>query len=426
MGLADNRFSCFWVLPINHHFNYGVAVVPFIAPRMDRIETTASSAATQRARELVASGMDVVALTQGQPDFATPAHVIEAAIAAMAAGQTGYTLVSGTPALKEAIVDKFRRENGLDYATNQVIAGTGGKQIIYDAMMATIQPGDEVIIPAPYWMTYSDIVGLFDGVPVILPCPLETSYKLTPDRLEAAINERTKWLFLNSPNNPSGATYTRVELKALCDVLMRHPHVHVMADDMYEHIVFDGREFVTPAQVEPGLYDRTLTLNGVSKAYSMTGWRLGYAGGPVKLIAAMSKAQLQCTGNPSSISQAAAVAALNGPKDIVVERTKEFEARRDLIVGLLNQASGLTCHRPEGAFYAYPDCSALIGKKTPDGKIIESDADLAMFFLESHGVALVHGAAYAVSPHIRVSFATSTENLIEAGTRIQRACAELT
>jgi aspartate aminotransferase len=403
----------------------GDADVPFIAPRMDRIETTASSAMTQRARELVASGVDVVALTQGQPDFETPEHVKQAAIEAMNAGDTKYTLVSGTPAMKEAIVEKFRRENGLTYGLDQVIAGTGGKQIIYDAMMATIQPGDEVIIPAPYWMTYADIIGLFGGVPVIVQCSSDNNYKLSPDQLEAAITPRTKWLFLNSPNNPSGATINRREMKALTDVLMRHPQVHVLADDMYEHIVFDDLEFVTPAQVEPGLYDRTLTLNGVSKAYSMTGWRLGYAGGPASLISVMAKAQLQSTGNPSSISQAAAVAALNGPQDLVIERTREFQERRDLIVGLLNQATGLQCHRPEGAFYAYPDCRALMGKKTPEGKIIETDADLAMYFLESHGVALVHGAAYDVSPHFRVSFATSTENLIEAGNRIQRACAAL-
>ena len=399
--------------------------MPFIAPRMDRIETTASSAATQRARELVASGMDIIALTQGQPDFETPEHVKEAAIAAMNAGDTRYTLVSGTPAMKEAIVAKFQRENGLEYGLDQVIAGTGGKQIIYDAMMATIQPGDEVIIPAPYWMTYADIVGLFDGVPVIVQCMQENGYKPTPDQLDAAITPRTKWLILNSPNNPSGATISRLEMKALTDVLMRHPHVHVLADDMYEHIVFDDREFVTPAQVEPGLYSRTLTLNGVSKAYSMTGWRIGYAGGPASLISVMAKAQLQSTGNPSSISQAAAVAALNGTQDIVVERTREFQERRDLIVGLLNQANGLQCHRPEGAFYAYPDCSALMGAKTPEGNVIETDADLAMYFLESHGVGVVHGAAYDMSPHFRVSFATSTENLIEAGTRIQRACAAL-
>ncbi|MBT5108226.1 MAG: pyridoxal phosphate-dependent aminotransferase [Rhodospirillaceae bacterium] len=399
--------------------------MPFIAPRMDRIETTASSAMTQRARELVASGMNVIALTQGQPDFETPEHVKEAAIAAMSAGDTRYTLVSGTPAMKEAIAAKFQRENGLDYGLDQVIAGTGGKQIIYDAMMATIQPGDEVIIPAPYWMTYADIVGLFDGIPVIVRCARENGYKPTPEQLEAAITPNTKWIILNSPNNPSGATISRPEMKALTDVLMRHSHVYVLADDMYEHIVFDDLEFVTPAQVEPGLYSRTLTLNGVSKAYSMTGWRLGYAGGPATLISAMAKAQLQSTGNPSSISQAAAVAALNGPQDIVVERTREFQERRDLIVGLLNQANGLQCHRPEGAFYAYPDCSALMGAKTREGDVIESDADLAMYFLESHGVGLVHGAAYDVSPHIRVSFATSTENLIEAGTRIQRACAAL-
>ena len=312
------------------------------------------------------------------------------------------------------------------YGLDQVIAGTGGKQIIYDAMMATIQPGDEVIIPAPYWMTYADIIGLFGGVPVIVQCSPANNYKLSPGQLEEAITPRTKWLFLNSPNNPSGATINRSEMKALTDVLMRHPDVYVLSDDMYEHIVFDDLEFVTPAQVEPGLYARTLTLNGVSKAYSMTGWRLGYAGGPASLISVMAKAQLQSTGNPSSISQAAAVAALNGPQDFVVERTREFQERRDLIVGLLNQATGLKCHRPDGAFYAYPDCRALMGKKTPEAKIIETDADLAMYFLESHGVALVHGAAYDVSPHIRVSFATSTENLIEAGNRIQRACAALT
>lgn len=397
----------------------------FLAARVRKIESTASAVAAQRARELAAAGMKVVSLAQGEPDFPTPDHVIEAAFDGVRAGLTKYTQVGGTPAMKEAIVEKFRRENELTYAMDQVMAGAGGKHIIYNAMMATIEDGDEVILPAPYWMTYADIPVLFGGVPVTVPCSYEAGFKMTPEQLDAAITPRTKWVILNSPSNPSGAAYTEAELKALAAVLLRHPHVFVLSDDIYEHIMFDGRTFSTIAQVEPELFDRTLTANGVSKAYSMTGWRLGYAGGPAWLIKEMGKMQLQISGNPPAVSQAAAIAALSGPQDLVRERTAKFEERRDLIVGMLNQASGIECHRPEGAFYAYPNCAALIGRKTPDGDVIGSDTDLVFYFLEKHGVAMVAGSAYGLSPHFRVSFASSRENLIEAATRIQRACADL-
>ncbi len=397
-----------------------------LASRVDRIQPSASSMATQKARELRAEGKDIIALTQGEPDFDTAPFVVEAAHEAMRRGETRYTFVGGTPELKRAIRDKFKRDNGLDYGDDEIIASNGGKQVIYGAVMATVEAGDEVLIPTPYWVSYPDMVKFAGGVPVFLEGRADNGFRISGEQLEAAITPRTKWLFLNAPNNPSGAAYDFDDMKSLTDVLVRHPHVHVMTDDMYEHILFDGHRFCTPAQVEPALKDRTLTVNGVSKAYAMTGWRIGYAGGPAPLIKAMNKLQSQSTGNPSAVSQAAAVAALNGPHDYVKERSDRFQERRDLVVSMLNQANGIECPRPDGAFYVFPSCAGLIGKKTPDGKTIESDLDVALYFLESVGVALVHGAAYGMSPHFRISFASSDELLTEACQRIQTACAKLT
>jgi aspartate aminotransferase len=399
--------------------------MPFLASRLDRIKPSATIAVTSKARELKAAGRDVIGLGAGEPDFDTPDNVKQAAIKAIQAGDTKYTAVDGTPALKAAISAKFRRENGLDYKPEQITVGTGGKQVLYNALMATLEPGDEVIIPAPYWVSYPDMVLLAEGTPVAVPCPANNGFKLLPEDLEAAITPKTKWLILNSPSNPTGAAYTKAEMKALTDILVKHPHVWVMTDDMYEHLVYDGFEFCTPAQVEPRLYDRTLTVNGVSKAYCMTGWRIGYAGGPAKLIKAMATVQSQSTSNPSSISQAAAVEALNGTQDFIAEHNKSFKARRDMVVDMLNKAPGLTCHRPEGAFYVYPSCSGTIGKKTPQGKVIETDDDFVTYILEAEGVAAVQGSAFGLSPFFRISYATSTEALREACTRIQRACKAL-
>ena len=342
----------------------------FIAERLSRIKPSPTIAVTQKARDLKAEGRDVIGLGAGEPDFDTPAHIIEAAKAAMDRGETRYTAVAGTPELRQAICDKFKRENGLDYTPDQITVGCGGKQIIFNAFMATLDAGDEVIIPAPYWVSYPDIALLAEGKPVVVPCPVEGGFRMRPEDLERAITPKTKWLILNSPSNPSGAAYTEAETKALTDVLMKHPHVWVLTDDIYEHIVYDGFTFVTPAQVEPGLMERTLTLNGVSKAYCMTGWRVGYAGGPVDLIKAMNKVQSQSTTHTSSISQAGAVAALNGPIDFLARHTSIFEERRDLVVGMLNQAKGLSCPTPEGAFYVYPSCAGAIGRTTPEGKTI--------------------------------------------------------
>ncbi len=397
----------------------------FLASRLDRIKPSATIAVTSKARELKAAGRDVIGLGAGEPDFDTPDNVKQAAIKAIQAGETKYTAVDGTPALKAAISAKFRRENGLDYKPEQITVGTGGKQVLYNALMATLEPGDEVIIPAPYWVSYPDMVLLAEGTPVSVPCPANNGFKLLPEDLAAAITPKTKWLILNSPSNPTGAAYTRAEMKALTDILLKHPHVWVMTDDMYEHLVYDGFEFATPAQVEPKLYDRTLTVNGVSKAYCMTGWRIGYAGGPAKLIKAMATVQSQSTSNPSSISQAAAVEALNGPQHFIAAHNEVFKERRDMVVDMLNKAPGLTCHRPEGAFYVYPSCSGTIGKKTPQGKVIETDDDFVTYILEAEGVAAVQGSAFGLSPFFRISYATSTEALREACTRIQRACAAL-
>ncbi len=397
----------------------------FLSESLGRIKPSATLAVSQKARELKAQGRDIISLSAGEPDFDTPDNIKKAAIAAIERGETKYTAVDGIPELKEAIAAKFRRDNGLEYAPSQIIVSTGGKQVLYNALMATINPGDEVIIPAPYWVSYPDMVLLAGGEPVIVQTRAEDNYKMTPEALEAAITEKTKWLIFNSPSNPSGAAYSADELKALTDVLKRHEHVWIMSDDMYEHLVYDDFVFATPAQVEPALYGRTLTVNGVSKAYAMTGWRIGYAGGPEQLVRAMAKLQSQSTSNPCSISQWAAVEALNGPQDFIEEARKVYQQRRDLVVDMLNAAEGITCHKPEGAFYVYPSIAGVIGKSTPDGKVIETDEDFVTALLEAEGVAAVHGAAFGTSPNFRVSYATSTEALKEACTRIQRFCASL-
>ena len=397
----------------------------FFADRLSRIKPSPTLAMTDKARDFKAAGRDIIGLSAGEPDFDTPANIQEAAIAAMRRGETRYTNVDGTPQLKKAIAAKFKRENGLDYASDQIIASTGGKQVLFNALMATLNPGDQVILPAPYWVTYPDIVLLAEATPVAVACPAENGFRLKPADLERAITPRTKWLILNSPSNPSGAAFTKAELRALADVLVRHPQVWILTDDMYEHVLYDDFEFTTIAQVEPNLYDRTLTLNGVSKAYCMTGWRIGYAGGPRPLIKAMAMLQSQSTSNPSSISQAAAVEALNGPQDFIAEHNSSFVARRDLVVSMLNQASGLHCPKPEGAFYVYPSCRGTIGKRTPRGAAIETDTDFVEYLLDTEGVAVVQGSAFGLSPHFRISYATSTKILEEACMRIQRACAAL-
>jgi aspartate aminotransferase len=397
----------------------------FIASRLSRIKPSPTIAVATKARELKAAGRDVIGLGAGEPDFDTPQHIIEAAKEAMDRGETRYTAVPGTPALRDAISAKFKRDNDLDYTPDQISVACGGKSSIYNALTASVDPGDEVIIPAPYWVSYPDITLLAEGEPVFVDCPDSNAYKLRAEDLEKAITPKTKWLILNSPSNPSGAAYSWDEMKALTDVLMKHPHVWVMTDDMYEHIVYDDFKFCTPAQVEPGLYDRTLTLNGVSKVYCMTGWRVGYAAGPLEIIKAMNKIQSQSTTHTSSISQAAAVAALNGPTDFIAKNNAVFKERRDLVVSMLNQATGLTCATPEGAFYVYPSCAGAMGKTTPDGKKLETDEDFVGYILESEGVAAVHGAAFGLSPCFRVSYATATELLEEACQRIQRACAAL-
>ena len=395
------------------------------AERLARIKPSPTIAVTNLARELKAQGRDVIGLGAGEPDFDTPDHVKEAAIAAIRAGDTKYTAVDGTPALKEAICRKFERDNGLAYRPEQVTVGTGGKQVLYNAFMATLDPGDEVVIPAPYWVSYPDMVLLAGGEPVVVNCPEQSGFKLRAEDLDAAITPRTKWVILNSPNNPTGAAYSRAELAELCTVLERHAHVAVLTDDMYEHLVYDDFTFTTPAQVAPGLYDRTLTMNGVSKAYAMTGWRIGYAGGPVELIKAMAKVQSQSTSNPSSISQAAAVAALDGPHDFIRERNAVFKERRDLVADRLDAVPGLRCRRPEGAFYVYPSCAGVIGKRTPAGTELVTSEDFARYLLESEGVAVVHGGAFGLDPCFRISYATATELLEEACARIERACGAL-
>lgn len=397
----------------------------FLADSLSRIKPSATIAVTNKARELKAAGRDVIGLGAGEPDFDTPDNIKEAAIKAIRDGQTKYTAVDGIPELKKAICDKFARENRLVYKPSQVSVGTGGKQVLYNALMATLNPGDEVIIPAPYWVSYPDMVLLAGGTPVFVEAGIETGFKVTAEALEAAITPKTKWLIFNSPSNPSGAAYTAAELKKLTDVLLRHPQVWVMSDDMYEHLVYDDFVFATPAEVEPGLYDRTLTVNGVSKAYCMTGWRIGYAAGPEALIKAMATLQSQSTSNPSSIAQWAAVEALNGPQGFIAENNKVFKQRRDLVVAMLNQASGITCPTPEGAFYVYPSCAGTIGKTSPSGNVIKTDDDFVTELLEVEGVAVVQGSAFGLAPHFRISYATATSALEEACKRIQRFCGNL-
>jgi aspartate aminotransferase len=398
----------------------------FLAESLNRIQPSPTIAVTSKARELKAAGRDVIGLGAGEPDFDTPDNIKEAAIAAIRRGETKYTAVEGIPELRAAIAKKFKRENNLDYKPSQTFVSPGGKSIIFNALLATLNPIDEVIVPAPYWVSYPDIVLLGGGKPVIVECGLEDSFRLTPEALEKAITPKTKWLIFNQPSNPTGACYTLEQLKALTDVLMKHPHVWILTDDMYEHLVYGGFKFRTVAEVEPGLYDRTLTMNGVSKAYAMTGWRIGYCAGPEDLIKAMAKLQSQSATNAASISQWASVEALNGPQDFIPGFQKLFEERRDLVVSMLNQASGIECPKPEGAFYVYPSIKKLIGKKTGKGKVIDSDEAFASELLEEEGVAVVHGAAFGLSPFFRISYATSNKALEEACRRIQRFTASLT
>lgn len=399
--------------------------MPSLSEALGRIQPSATLAMSGRVTELRAQGIDIIGLSAGEPDFDTPDFVKEAAIKAIRDGDTKYTVVDGTAALKEAVVKKFKRDNDLEYAAAQVTVNSGGKHTLFNALVATLDTGDEVIIPAPYWVSYPDIVAFAGGTPVIVEGGADQGYKITPAQLDAAITPKTKWVMLNSPSNPSGAAYSADELKALGEILLKHKHVLVMTDDMYEHIWYADTPFSTIAQVCPELYDRTLTVNGCSKAYSMTGWRIGYAGGPEWIIKGMRKLQSQSTSNPCSISQAAAVAALNGPQDFLKDRNKAFAKRRDLVVAMLNDAPGLSCPTPDGAFYVYPDCSELMGKTTPKGYVIESDEQLIGYFLDEAKVAAVHGGAFGLSPAFRVSYATSEDVLIEACTRIQKACADL-
>jgi aspartate aminotransferase len=399
--------------------------MPFLSDTLARVSPSPTVAVSQKAMELKAAGHDVIGLGAGEPDFDTPDNIKAAAIAAIEAGKTKYTAVDGIPEIKQAICAKFKRENGLDYSPSQVAVSTGGKQVLYNALLATLNPGDEVIIPAPYWVSYPDMVRLGGGEPVIVETTIEDGFRISPEALEAAITPKTKWFIFNSPSNPTGAGYGHNQLKALTDVLMRHPHVWVMTDDMYEHLAYDGFQFCTPAQVEPGLYDRTLTVNGVSKSYAMTGWRIGYAAGPEHLITAMRKLQSQSTTNPCSISQWATVEALNGPQEFLAERNEAFRKRRDLVVSGLNACEGITCAVPEGAFYVYPSIAGCIGKTSAEGTLIDTDEAFATALLEEHGVAVVFGAAFGLSPYFRVSYATSDEALSEACRRIQTFCAGL-
>ncbi len=398
----------------------------FLASSLSRVQPSATIAVSDKARQLRAAGRDVIGLGAGEPDFDTPDNIKQAAIDAIQRGETKYTAVTGIDELKKAICDKLKRDNDLHYEPAQCFVAPGGKPVIYDAMMATLNPGDEVIIPAPYWVSYPDIVNLAGGTPISVETRVEDGFKLQPEDLEAAITDKTKWFIFNSPSNPSGAAYSAAELKKLTDVLVKYPHVWVLTDDMYEHLTFDDFVFATPAQVEPALYDRTLTMNGVSKAYCMTGWRIGYCAGPLALIKAMTKIQSQSTSNPTSISQWAAVEALNGPQDFIAENNRAFKRRRDMVVDLLNQADCISCIKPEGAFYVYPSCAGCIGKTAPNGTVIDSDEAFATQLLEAEGVAVVHGAAFGLSPFFRISYATSDENLSEACQRIARFCASLT
>ncbi|WP_062013132.1 pyridoxal phosphate-dependent aminotransferase [Aureimonas sp. AU4] len=397
----------------------------FLAASLDRVKPSATIAVSQKARELKAKGMDVIGLGAGEPDFDTPDNIKQAAVEAIARGETKYTPISGIPELRQAISAKFKRENGLDYKPEQTIVSTGGKHVLFNAFMATLNPGDEVIIPAPYWVSYPEMVALCGGTPVIVETRQEDGFKLTAEALERAITPRTKWFLFNSPSNPSGAAYSHAELKQLTDVLVRHEHVWVMTDDMYEHLVYGDFRFATPAEVEPALYDRTITINGVSKAYAMTGWRIGYAGGPLKLIKAMDMIQGQQTSGACSIAQWAAVEALNGTQDFIPRNREIFERRRDLVVSMLNQARGIECPSPEGAFYVYPSVKGTIGKRAPNGTTIATDEDFVTALLEAEGVAVVHGSAFGLGPNFRLSYATSDQLLEEACTRIQRFCGAL-
>ncbi|MCF3933953.1 pyridoxal phosphate-dependent aminotransferase [Acuticoccus sp. M5D2P5] len=397
----------------------------FLSDTLSRVKPSATIAVTTKAAELKRAGRDVIGLGAGEPDFDTPEHVKEAGIRAIREGKTKYTPVDGIPELKEAICTKFKNENNLVYTPAEISVGTGGKQVLYNALMATLNPGDEVVIPAPYWVSYPDMVLLAGGTPVPVEAKLENNFKVTGEALDAVITPKTKWVILNSPSNPSGAAYTHAELKALTDVIVKHPNVWVMTDDMYEHLVYDEFTFHTVAEVEPALKERTLTVNGVSKAYAMTGWRIGYAGGPTPLIKAMAKIQSQSTSNPSSISQWAAIEALLGPQDQIASNNTIFRERRDLVVSMLNQSYGIKCPTPEGAFYVYPSCQGVIGRKAPSGKVIETDEDFVTELLETEGVAVVQGSAFGLAPHFRISYATATSALDEACQRIQRFCGNL-
>jgi aspartate aminotransferase len=399
--------------------------MPALAARLNDVSLSASVVMTMKARDLAAKGIKVISLGTGEPDFPTPPHAIEAAHQAALAGDTKYPPQDGTRQLKEAVQRKFKRDNRLDYALDEIMVANGGKQCIYNALMATVDPGDEVVIPAPYWISYADMAKVAGGKPVLVSCPQNNGFKLRPEDLEAAITPRTKWVMLNFPNNPTGAACSREEMKALAEVLKRHPHVWVMTDDMYEHLVYDGFEFCTIAEVEPALKERTLTVNGASKTYAMTGWRVGFCGGPKALIKAMVNMQGQATSGISTISQAAAAAALDGPQDLVAERAAIYKQRRDLVVDMLNAAPGIACHKPEGAFYVFPNIAGCLGKTTKGGKRIETDTDFALALLEEKYVAAVQGAAYGMSPYLRISYATDTESLREACARIQEFCREL-
>jgi aspartate aminotransferase len=393
---------------------------------LSRIKPSATMAVTDKARALKAAGRDVIGLGAGEPDFDTPDNIKQAAIEAIQSGRASkYTAVEGLAELKTAVIGKFKRENNLDYKPNQIIVSTGGKQVLYNALMVTLNPGDEVIIPAPYWVSYPDMVLLAGGEPVIVPSRMEDGFKMKPEALEKAITPRTKWIIFNSPSNPTGAAYTKAELKTITDVLVRHPQVWVMTDDMYEHLVYDDFKFATPAEIEPNLYERTLTVNGVSKAYCMTGWRIGYAGGRADLIKAMAMLQSQSTSNPVAVSQWASVEALNGPQDFIAKHNAIFKERRDLCVSMLNQSNGLHCPKPEGAFYVYPSCAGTMGKTAPSGKKLATDEDFVSELLEAEGVAVVQGTPFGFGPAFRISYATKTEDLEEACRRIQRFCGNL-
>jgi aspartate aminotransferase len=399
--------------------------MPALADRLNIIKMSASTMMSVKSRELAAKGVKVIALTVGEPDFATPVHAIEAAHQAALAGNTKYPPQDGIPALKAAVQRKFKRDNHLDYALDEIMVGNGGKQIIFNAFMATLNEGDEVVIPAPYWISYADMAKVAGGKPVLVNCPQNNGFKLRPEDLEAAITPRTKWLLLNFPSNPTGAACSRAEMQAIADVMLRHPDIWILTDDMYEHVIYDGFEFCTIAEVEPRLKERTLTVNGASKAYAMTGWRIGFCGGPRALIKGMINMQGQATSGVSTVGQAAAAAALDGPQEFVAERAEIFQARRDMVVEMLNAAPGMSCHKPEGAFYVFPNIAGCIGKTTKGGKLIETDSDFALALLEEKHVGTVMGAAYGMSPYIRVSYATDTQSLREACGRIQEFCREL-